>query len=79
MTTLIVQINKEKDLSALQEVLNGLGLEYKLQEDEWAGLSSTEIEGIKAGLADIEAGRIFTHKEAMDRIANKLKQLGIDK
>lgn len=77
MTTLTVQIDKEKDLSALQEVLNRLGLEYQLQ-DEWAGLSEAEIEGIKAGLEDIEAGRVYTQDEAKSRIANKLKQLGID-
>jgi predicted transcriptional regulator len=77
MTTLTVQIDKEKDLSTLQEVLNRLGLEYQLQ-DEWAGLSKAEIEGIKAGLEDIEAGRVYTQDEAKNRIANKLKQLGID-
>ncbi|QHS55782.1 hypothetical protein GWR56_09635 [Mucilaginibacter sp. 14171R-50] len=79
MTTLTVQIDKEKDLSALQEVLDRLGLEYQMQDDEWAGLSAAEIEGINAGIDDVEAGRIFTHEEAINRITDKLKQLGIDK
>jgi predicted transcriptional regulator len=78
MTTLTIQIDKEKDLSALEEVLHRLGLNYQVQDNDWAGLSEVEIEGIKAGLADVEAGRTFTHDEAVNRMANKLKQLGID-
>jgi len=33
------------------------------------------IEGINAGLADVKAGRIYTHKKAMIHIAQKFESL----
>lgn len=79
MATLTVQIDKEKDLPVLQAILQKLGLEYEVEEDEdWGDLSAAEIKGIKAGIEDFKAGRILTGEEADARIAAKLKQLGID-
>lgn len=37
-----------------------------------------EMEGINAGLKDIEEGRIVSQKEAKIRIAKKLKDLGLN-
>jgi predicted transcriptional regulator len=66
MTTLTVEIDRETDLSALQEVLSKMGLKYHLEEeDDWGDLPEEAIEGIKAGLADIEAGRTHTHEYVM--------------
>lgn len=79
MATLTVQIDKEKDLPALQAILQKLGLEYEVEEDEdWGDLSAAEINRIKAGIEDFKAGRTLTGEEANARIAAKLKQLGID-
>ena len=74
----MVQIDKEKDLPALKAVLNQLGLEYQVEEDNWGELSDAEVNGIKAGMEDIKAGRSYTNEEASVRIANKLKQLGLN-
>ena len=79
MATLTVHIDKERDLPALHALLDRLGLEYEIEDDEWNGLSEHEIEGIKAGLEDVAAGRVHTHEEAMDRINNKFKSLGLSK
>lgn len=77
MTTLTVEIDKERDLPAIRDLSNSMGLHYKLKEvnDDWQGLSDKEITGIKAGLEDIEAGRVYTHEQAKDRIQKKINQL----
>ena len=76
MTTLTVEIDKEKDLSALQEVLSKMGLKYHLEEEEdWGDLPEAAIEGIKAGLADSEAGRLHSHEYVMAHIEAKFKSL----
>jgi len=76
MTTVTVEINKEQDLPALEAVLSKMGLKFHVEEedDEWGDLSEHEIESIKAGLADIEAGRIHTHEEVMARMDQRLKE-----
>ncbi len=78
MTTITVEINKEKDLPALQEVLGKMGLKYRVEEEEeedWGDLPEEAIEGIKAGLADVEAGRTHSHEYVMAYMDEKLKQL----
>jgi predicted transcriptional regulator len=76
MTTLTIEIDKEKDLSALQEVLSTMGLKYHLEEDDdWGDVPEAAIEGIKAGLADGEAGRLHSHEYVMAYMNDKLKQL----
>jgi predicted transcriptional regulator len=78
MTTITVEIEKEKDLPALQEVLSKMGLKYHVEEDEeddWDDLPEAAIEGIKAGLADGEAGRIHSHEYVMAYMEEKLKRL----
>jgi predicted transcriptional regulator len=76
MTILTVEIDKEKDLSALQEVLSKMGLKYHLEEDDdnWDDVPEGAIEGIKAGLADLEAGRTHTHEYVMAEINKKIDQ-----
>lgn len=75
MTTLTVEIDKERDLPALQAVLSRMGLKFQISEDDdWGDLSTAEIEGIKAGLEDIEAGRTFSHEEVISRINKKLNR-----
>lgn len=72
MATLTVKIDKERDLPALQELFERMGLEFSVEEedddDDWGDLPEEEIEGIKAGLADSEAGRTLSHAEVMARI-----------
>jgi hypothetical protein len=64
MTTVTVEIDKEKDLPLLQELLGRLGLKYHIDEDnEWGNLPPEAIEGIEAGLADVAAGRVNTTEE----------------
>ncbi|MCO5933969.1 hypothetical protein NAF17_00330 [Mucilaginibacter sp. RB4R14] len=40
-------------------------------------ISDVEMEGIKAGLKDIEESRIFTHEEVNNRIAKQFKSFGL--
>jgi len=76
MTTLTVEVEKQKDLAALRDTLNKLGLKYTIEEERWEdGLSDAEIAGIKAGLADIDAGRVHTHAEVAKKISQKLQNL----
>ena len=75
MTTLTVEIDKERDLPALQALLSRMGLKFQLADnDDWEGLSDAEIDGIKAGLEDIKAGRTLSHDEVMSRIDKKLNR-----
>ncbi len=74
MTTLTVEIDKIQDLTVLQALLTRLELKYTIEEEDWVkDISDAEIAGIKAGLADIEAGRVYSHKEVSDRINQKLQ------
>lgn len=73
MTTLTVEIEKKQDLTALQATLNKLGLKYTVDTGQDHTLSDAEMEGIKAGLADIENGRVHTHAEVKARIDQKLQ------
>lgn len=75
MTTLTVEIDKERDLPALQALLIRMGLKYRLNGDGWGDLSDAEIDGIKAGLADIEAGRTHTHADVKAHINKKIDSL----
>ena len=72
MTTLTVEIDKERDLPALQALLSRLGLKYKIEEEDWGNLSDVEIEGIKAGLEDLKMGRVHAHSDVMAHINKKL-------
>jgi hypothetical protein len=74
MATLTVEIDKEKDLPALQAFLGRMGLKYRIDDEGWGDLSNTEIEGINAGLEDIKAGRIHSHADVMTHIDKKLKR-----
>ena len=77
MTTVTVEINKEQDLPALEAVLSKMGLKFHVEEgeDDWGDLSEYEIEILKAGIADSEAGRTHTNDYVMDRIHKKLNNL----
>jgi hypothetical protein len=78
MTTLTVEIDKEKDLPAIEAFLKNMGLEYQIEtqdDEDWGDLPPEAVEGIKAGLEDIKAGRVYTHAEVMARMENKLSQL----
>jgi hypothetical protein len=77
LAILTIEIDKERDLPALDALLTKMGLGYQLEEDDdddWGDLPEVAIEGIKAGLADVEAGRTVSHAEAMaeiDKILNR--------
>lgn len=73
MTTLRVEINRDRDLPALKVLLNRLGLKYYLEDDEWGDLSEAEIEGTEAGLKDIKEGRIYSHSDVVARMDEKIK------
>ena len=77
MTTLTVEIDKERDLPALEALLNRMDLNFQLEEDDddWGDLPEAAIEGIKAGLADGEAGRVHSNEYVMAHIEEKLNQL----
>jgi predicted transcriptional regulator len=77
MTTITVEINKEQDLPALEAVLSKMGLKFHIEEDDddWGEIPEAAIEGIKAGLADIEAGRTHTHEEVMAYMNQKYGHL----
>jgi len=80
MTTLTVEIDKERDLPELEAVFDRMGLKFRLNEDsddddDWGDLPKAAIEGIKAGLADIEAGRTHSHEYVMAYMDEKLKCL----
>jgi hypothetical protein len=78
MTTLTVEIDKEKDLPAVEAFLKKMGLEYQIEtddDDDWGDLPPEAVEGIKAGLEDIKAGRVYTHAEVMAHMENRLNQL----
>lgn len=77
MTTLTVEIDKERDLPVLQALLNRMNLNFKLEEDDddWGDLPEAAIEGIKAGIEDIKAGRVHTHAEVMAYMEEKLNHL----
>jgi len=76
MTILTVEIDKEKDLTALQAVLSNMGLKYQLEEDDdnWGDIPEETIEGIKAGLAAIEARRTHTHEFVMSEMNKRIEQ-----
>ncbi len=77
MTTITVEIEKDQDLPALEAALSKLGLKYHIEDDEedWGDLSEAEIDGIKAGLADSQAGRVHSHEYVMNHINEKMKML----
>jgi hypothetical protein len=78
MTTLTVEIDKEKDLPAIEAFLKKMGVEYQIETDDdedWGDLPPEAIESIKAGLADGEAGRVHSHEEAMAHIQETLARL----
>jgi predicted transcriptional regulator len=74
MTTLTVEIDKEKDLPVLQALLNRLELKYHIDNEDY-NLTDAELEGINAGLEDIKAGRVHTVSEVKTRIAQKISRL----
>jgi len=78
MTTLKVEIDKEKDLPAIEAFLKKMGVEYQIETDEdedWGDLPLEAIEGIKAGLADGEAGRVHKHEDVMAHVQETLNRL----
>ena len=75
MATLTVEIDTERDLPALQAILTRMGLEFEVEEeddDDWGDLPEAAIEGIKAGLADVEAGRTYSHEYVMSEMNKKI-------
>jgi predicted transcriptional regulator len=77
MTTITVEIDKDQDVSAVEAALSKLGVRYHVDADDndWGDLSEAEIEGIKAGLADSEAGRIHSHEYVMNYMNEKMQKL----
>ncbi|HAL81490.1 MAG TPA: hypothetical protein DCO83_04020 [Mucilaginibacter sp.] len=77
MATLKIEIDEERDLPELQAVLTRMGLKFEVEEDEddWGDLPEAAIEGIKAGLADGEAGRVHSHEYVMAYMEEKLNRL----
>jgi len=75
MATLTIEIDKEGDLPAVEAFLKKMGLAYQVEDDDWGDLPQEAIEGIKAGLADIKAGRVHTHAEVMAYMEEKLNRL----
>jgi predicted transcriptional regulator len=74
MTTLTIEIDKERDLPVLKALLSRMELKFRVDDDEWGDLSEAEIEGIKSGLEDLEAGRVHSHVDVMAHIDKKLNR-----
>ncbi len=77
MATLTVEIDRERDLPALEATLTRMGLEFEVEEDDdddWGDLLSAEIEAIKAGMEDFKSGRVVSHAEAMAQIEDHIKK-----
>jgi predicted transcriptional regulator len=80
MTTLTVEIDKERDLPELEAVFDRMGLKFRLNEDvdddddDWGDLPEAAIGGIKAGLADAEAGRTHSHEYVMAQMDKKIAE-----
>ena len=78
MTRLTIEIEKEQDLPVLQDFLNRMGLKFDLEDDDddddWGDLPEEAIEGIKAGLADAEAGRTHSHEYVMAEMDKKIAE-----
>lgn len=74
MVTLTVEVDQEKDLPVLQALLNRLDLKYHI-DDEGYVMSNAELVGINAGLADLDAGRTYSHDQVKQRIDQKIARL----
>jgi len=77
MATLKIEIAEDSDLLELETVLNRMGLKYEIEEDDdddWGDLPEEAIEGIKAGLADAEAGRTHSHEYVMAETNKKIAE-----
>jgi predicted transcriptional regulator len=72
MATLTIEIDKDRYFPILQEVLNKMGLEFELEDDDWSDFTEAAIEGIKAGMTNIKAGHVHTHAEIMAHMEEKL-------
>ncbi len=57
MTTLTVNIQNEKDLPVLQEILNRFGLNYTINVDKEYSLSTSEIDGLLKTKQDFLDGK----------------------
>jgi hypothetical protein len=77
MTTLTVEIDKKNDLPAIEAFLKKMGVDYKVETDEedWGDLPQEAINGIKAGLADSEAGRVHSHAKVAAHMQETLARL----
>lgn len=74
MTRLTVEIDKERDLPVLKALLSRMDLRFRVDDDEWADLSEVEIEGIKSGIEDLDAGRVHSNADVMAHIDKKLNR-----
>jgi hypothetical protein len=78
MTTLTLEIDNDKDLPAIEAFLKKMGLEYQIvtdDDEDWGDVPPEAVEGIKAGLADAEAGRVHSHEEVMAHMQETLNRL----
>ncbi len=62
MTTLTVNIENEKDLPVLQEILDRFGLSYSVESDDYDEALEASL---KRSLEDIAAGRVYSHEDVM--------------
>lgn len=69
MTTLTVNIENEKDLPVLQEILDRFGLAYSVEPDYDEALEAS----LKRGLEQSEAGLGRPHAEVMAEIRARHK------
>ena len=70
MTTLTVNIENEKDLPVLEEILNRFGLAYTVDEDYDEALEAS----LKRGLEQSAAGLGTPHAEVMAEIRARFKK-----
>lgn len=71
---LIQKIQSEKDEHVLNTVYHILERDFEVAEAEKVYLTDEQRKGVEQGLADIEAGRVYSHEEVMKKI-NDFKRI----
>jgi hypothetical protein len=75
MATVTIEVNKDRDLPALEAFLKKWDLITSSRATTGGDLPQKAIEGIRAGLEDVKAGRVHTHEEVVAFMTEKLDRL----
>ncbi|HWZ03941.1 MAG TPA: hypothetical protein VNX40_10065 [Mucilaginibacter sp.] len=77
MTTLTIEIDKDKDLSALKEFIGHLGLKYQIEENEGLLYTDELKNELDRRYAEYQQGKeMVSAEESQKRIQNLLVSKG---